>query len=82
MNKEDFGRRKIEFVYCYYLEKFVEENKSKFNGVYIYEIYPMILGDKNLVFELTEFISQKMYLITYDPNEAMKIKEVFISELN
>ena len=82
MDKGEFHKRKKEFIYSYFLEKFVEENKSKFNEVYIYEIYDLILSDEKLVSEFMEFIAQKLYLITYDPNEAKKVKEIFISELN
>ena len=60
----------------------MEENKSKFNGVYVYEIYDLILSDGKLMDEFAGYIARKMYLLTYDENEAMKIKEVFMSELN
>lgn len=82
MNKREFYKQQTEFVYCYFLRKFIEENIAKFYGVALNQIYFIIITDEYLVLEFTEFIAQKMYLLTYDANEAKKVKEVFISELN
>lgn len=84
MDKEEFDKRKAEFVFNYYLEIFVEENKVKFKDVFLSEISSKLFSPspENLVIELVEFISHKMYALTYDEKEVMKVKEKFISELN
>ena len=81
MEAEEFNRRKEQFIFSYFLQQFAEENKSNFKDVYIYDIYPKLLEDKNLVYQLMLFIAKKMYLITL-ADEAEKLKELFISELN
>jgi len=82
MDKEELYKLKTQYVFNYYLEQFVEENKVKFKDVFLSEIGLKLFSTDGLIVELIEFISLKMYALAYDEKEVLKIKEKFISELN
>lgn len=82
MNKQDVDSLKKQFVINFYFEKFVEQNKNKFKDVFLSQIVSQIFSNESLLIELFQFLSLKMYLITFDEDEKLKLRELFISELN
>ena len=82
MSKDEIINRQKDYTFCYYLERFVEENKEKFRGVILKDIFDAIFDDKILLVEFMYFLANKMFLLTFSETELTKIKEKFLSDLN
>jgi len=82
MNKSDLENRQKDYVFCFYLQKFCEANKSSFPDVLLPDIFDVIFNDKKLLVEFLFFMGNKMYLLTFTKDELAKLQELFLSDFN
>lgn len=82
MSKEKIDNYKLYFVLGYYLQMYVNENKSKFANVYTHQIYEHIMLNLSIANDFNYFIAKKMSILTYNDLEKCIVKESFLAELN